>query len=216
MPIATGAIYIRKYFDRESKKAIDQLTHSIHMELINILQRAPWMDETTRAAAIAKANAMHFHIAYPDELVDDKKLHDYYNGLELQADSLLHNLLKIRQFNNRLIVNELRKSINKTDWQTHSMITSVNAFYSHTENSIRESYLFYLNSFKKEIPKRQKANSDREICLQDRCFCLLFSYSLLFHLISNLFVFYLLYSCFLTLLYLFFAYFISYFAKKIQ
>lgn len=95
------------------------------------------MDEKTRAAAIAKANAMHFHIAHPDELVDNDKLDSFYNDLELESDSLLSNVLRIRQFNNKHLINQLRKPINKTDWETHSMILAVNAFYSHTENSIR-------------------------------------------------------------------------------
>lgn len=95
------------------------------------------MDEKTRAAAIAKALAMHFHIAYTDELIDDKKLQAYYNGLELQADSLLHSILAIRKFRNQHLVAQLRMPINKTDWETHSMITAVNSFYSHVENSIR-------------------------------------------------------------------------------
>lgn len=137
LPIATGAIYVRKYFHTDSKEAVTQLTNSIHEELLTTLHKVSWMDEKTRAAAIAKANAMHFHIAHPDELVDDKKLEEYYNGLELQSSSLFHSLLRIRQFNNKHLINLLRKPINKTDWETHSMILAVNAFYSHTENSIR-------------------------------------------------------------------------------
>lgn len=138
LPIATGAIYVRKYFNSDTKKAVTQLVHSIHEELLNTLQTVSWMDEKTRAAAIAKALAMHFHIAYADELIDDNKLQAHYNGLELNADSLLQNIMAIRKFRNQHSIDQLRKPINKTDWETHSMITAVNAFYSHTENSIRK------------------------------------------------------------------------------
>lgn len=150
LPIATGAIYVRKYFNEESKNAVTKLAKSIHEELLNALNRVSWMDERTRAAAIAKANAMYFHIAYPDELTDNKKLDEYYSSLELQPDSLLHSLMRIRQFNNDRLIHQLLKPINKTDWETHSMILTVNAFYSHTENSIR-MFLFsfyYMNQEK--------------------------------------------------------------------
>lgn len=137
LPIATGAIYVRKYFNSDTKEAVSQLVHSIHDELLNTLRTVSWMDEKTRTAAFAKAMAMHFHIAYADELIDDKRLQAYYDGLELHADSLLHSILEIRKFRNQHLVDQLRKPINKTDWETHSIVTAVNAFYSHTENSIR-------------------------------------------------------------------------------
>lgn len=127
---------MRKYFNSDTKAAVSQLVHSVHEELLNTLQTVSWMDEKTRAAAIAKALAMHFHIAYADELIDDNKLQTYYNELELHSDSLLHSLMEIKKFQNQHLVNQLRESINKTDWETHSMITAVNAFYSHVENSI--------------------------------------------------------------------------------
>lgn len=137
LPIATGAIYVRKYFNSDTKAAVSQLVHSIRDELLYTLRTVTWMDEKTRMNAVAKALAMHFHIAYADELVDDNKLQAYYNGLELPADSLLHSILEIRKFRNQHLIDQLRKPINKTDWETHSIITAVNAFYSHTENSIR-------------------------------------------------------------------------------
>lgn len=137
LPIATSAIYVRKHFNTNTKAAITQLVHSIHDELLNTLRTVSWMDEKTRALAIAKALAMHFHIAYADELIDDKKLLAYYDGLKLHDDSILYSILEIRKFQNKHLIDQLRKAINKTDWETHSMITAVNTFYSHTENSIR-------------------------------------------------------------------------------
>lgn len=137
LPIATGAIYVKKYFHAESKESITHLVNTVHKELLTALNTASWMDEKTKVAAIAKANSMHFHIAHPNELVDNNKMNEYYNDLELQSNSLLDNLLRIRTFNNKNLIKQLRKPINKTDWETHSMILSVNAYYSHTENSIR-------------------------------------------------------------------------------
>lgn len=95
------------------------------------------MDDESRNAAIEKANKMQYHIAYPDELTDNEKLEKYYHGLKLEANSLLHNVQEIRKFGAKLEINKLRKIVNKTDWETHSMSFVVNAFYSLTENSIR-------------------------------------------------------------------------------
>lgn len=50
-------------------------------EFLNILKNTKWMDETTRRAAIEKATVMSSHIAYSNELLDDKTLEEYYSDV---------------------------------------------------------------------------------------------------------------------------------------
>lgn len=80
---------------------------------------------------------MTSHIAFPDELIDNNKLEEYYRGLELQPDSLLENVLRVRVFNGKNFIARLRKPVNKTDWESHTMPATVNAAYSPLENSIQ-------------------------------------------------------------------------------
>lgn len=137
LPISVGALYVREYFDEESKKAAVDLVNTIREEYVKILSEVSWMDEVTRAAAIEKAESMTSHIAYPDELTDNNKLEEYYDSLELEPDTLLQNVLRVRTFQDNHIIQKLRKSVNKTDWLTHTMPATVNAAYSPLENSIR-------------------------------------------------------------------------------
>lgn len=95
------------------------------------------MEDESRTAAIEKANKMFFHVAYPDELIDDKKLDEHYRGLELQPDSLIGSMVRMHKFFEARAIRKLRLPVNKTDWETHSKATMVNAFYSLPENSIR-------------------------------------------------------------------------------
>lgn len=138
IPIGVGALYVRKYFNEESKKAAVDLVNSIREEYIKILKEVSWMDEVTREAAIEKAKSMTSHIAYPDELTDNNKLEEYYDGLELDPETLLQNVLRIRTFKDNHLIKKLRQSVNKTDWETHTMPATVNAAYSPLENSIRK------------------------------------------------------------------------------
>lgn len=98
------------------------------------------MDEDSRKAAIDKAHKMNYHIAYPNELVDNNKLEEYYQDLDLDEHALFHNVLSIRIFKRNKLINKLRKPVNKTDWENHSMPFVVNAFYSLLENSIRRLF----------------------------------------------------------------------------
>lgn len=136
--ISVGAIYVRKYFNEETKKAASLLVYTIHEEFIKTLHKVTWMDEDTKAAAIEKAHSLDYHIGYPEELTDNSKLEEYYDGLELDANSYLNSVLRIRHFNRNHLINKLRQPVNKTDWETHSLPAIVNAFYSLLENSVRK------------------------------------------------------------------------------
>lgn len=104
---------------------------------IENLNSVEWMDKKTRALALEKAYGMHIHIAYPNELLDDSKLKEYYDGLIIRPGSLLDNVMQIRKFMRHRKIIQFREAINKTDWQTHSRVTAVNAYNSLMENSIR-------------------------------------------------------------------------------
>lgn len=41
------------------------------------------MDETTRQKALKKVNKIADHVGYPDELLNDKLLEQYYKGVRI-------------------------------------------------------------------------------------------------------------------------------------
>lgn len=137
LPISVGALYVRKYFGDESRKAAIELVENIRDEFINILNEIDWMDENTRKEAIKKAKVLTPHIGYPNELADNNKLEEYYRNLEIEPDNLLLNTLRLNVFKTDHSFSELREPVNKTDWKTHSKPAVVNAYYSALENSIR-------------------------------------------------------------------------------
>lgn len=57
------------------------MVSDIRAEFEEILKKVDWMDDATRANAIDKARSMSTHIAYPDELLDDRKLEEFYEGV---------------------------------------------------------------------------------------------------------------------------------------
>lgn len=139
LSISVGAAYVQKYFNEESKKAASNLVDRIHEEFVKTLKNVPWMDDETKAAAIDKVGTVDYHIGYPNELADNNKLEEHYSGLELDPNSYLQSLLRIRNFEINNFISKLRQPVNKTDWESHSMPAIVNAFYSSLENSIRKA-----------------------------------------------------------------------------
>lgn len=139
----SGALYVRKYFKQNSKVAALEMVNSIKEEFEAILKTVPWMDDKTRAAALCKVKTMVTHIGYPDELMDDKKLIEFYKDINVDENQYLESILSINIFGTDRAFKKLREPVNKTDWITHSKPAVVNAFYSSIENSIRE---FFFNN----------------------------------------------------------------------
>lgn len=138
LSIAVGALYVRKHFQQDSKKSALEMVAGIRQEFEKILKEVAWMDEKTKQAALTKVKAMTTHIGYPDEIMDDSKIEEYYSDLEIDPNNYLLSVLNMNVFGTDYAFNKLRKPVNKTDWITHARPAIVNAFYSSIENSIRK------------------------------------------------------------------------------
>ncbi|XP_014207875.1 neprilysin-2-like [Copidosoma floridanum] len=134
--ISVGALYVRKYFNKDAKSTVVEMVSDIRNEFIKILHTIDWMDNKTREAALDKAKSMTTHIAYPEELFDDEKLEKFYEKLEISSGSYLESALNLTLFGTEYAFEILRKPVNKSEWIYHGMSAIVNAYYSNTENSI--------------------------------------------------------------------------------
>ncbi|XP_069975809.1 neprilysin-2-like isoform X2 [Penaeus vannamei] len=134
---AVGSMYARAFFKEDAKAAADEMVRYIRAEFDEILRSIDWMDEATRERAMAKAKAITPHIAYPPELLEDDKLTDLYDGLEISNGDLLENMRNLTIFGTNYSFKKLREKIDKKDWKNHGAAAVVNAFYSPLENSIQ-------------------------------------------------------------------------------
>lgn len=139
--ISVGALYVRKFFKEESRQAAISLVEDVRNVFNDILHVVPWMDENTRTEAIKKAKLLTTHIGYPNELTDNSKLEEYYSNLEMEPDDFLLDSLRWWAFETDRIFKKLREPVNKTDWETHSIPTTVGAFYTGRENSISAYFI---------------------------------------------------------------------------
>lgn len=136
--MSVGALYVRRFFNEDSRLRVIEMVEDMRASFIQMIHDVPWMDETTKRKAIGKAQALSAHIGYPDELVNDTKIEEYYAGLELTPDEYLMNALRLNRFKVDYALRQLRKPNNKTDWVKHATPAVNNAFYSAFENSIRK------------------------------------------------------------------------------
>ena len=78
------------------------------------------------------------HVGYPVELLDMKKLEEYFGGLEMKSDKFYDNYMQFGRWSMKNAFEELREKVNKTDWKAPGIGTPamVNAYYNPRANSI--------------------------------------------------------------------------------
>ncbi|XP_031627155.1 neprilysin-2-like isoform X2 [Contarinia nasturtii] len=92
---AVGALYVRKYFREETRRATVEMVKSIRNEFIDILRNATWLDDVTRGEAIKKAKLMDAHIGYPIEFHDNRR----FDKLRESTDAIEWEITTVNAFN---------------------------------------------------------------------------------------------------------------------
>ncbi|XP_054269774.1 neprilysin-2-like [Macrosteles quadrilineatus] len=135
--IALSSLYVKKFFDKTSKKEAFDMAEKIRQEMYKVLQEVDWMDNVTSARALYKVLQVQEYIGYPDELLNISKIEQHYKGLVLDGEHYLEELLKLSKWGENYAYRQLREPVNKTDWREHSNVAIANAFYHPLENSMQ-------------------------------------------------------------------------------
>uniref|UniRef100_A0A182T4S6 Neprilysin, neutral endopeptidase 1 n=1 Tax=Anopheles maculatus TaxID=74869 RepID=A0A182T4S6_9DIPT len=134
MGMAVGAMFVRRYFDENSKRDTLTMTHELQEAFREILDRTSWIDAPTRRLAEQKVNAMSLRIGYPDFILDTSQLNARYATLTIHPDRYFENTLNVLSHIRRTDQEKLGQAVNKTAWHTAPAV--VNAYYSRNKNQI--------------------------------------------------------------------------------
>ncbi|XP_043269931.1 neprilysin-2-like [Venturia canescens] len=134
-PILVGSLYVRNYFDKETKANAAAMAADVKEHFIRILETVEWMDEKTRNHSVEVANAMSAYIAYPDELLDDEELEKLWPDFDLSEDYFFENIYHLAAYGRNKRFSKLREPIDEKDWKYRVNPTIVNAFYNSALNS---------------------------------------------------------------------------------
>lgn len=134
MGMATGSLFVRKYFDENSKLDTIRMVNEIQQSFREILSETDWIDSPTKKLAEQKVNAMSLKIGYPDFILSHQKLDEKYAELHIHPEKYFENTLNVLQFLSREEQKKVSQQVNKTLWQTYPAV--VNAYYSRSRNQI--------------------------------------------------------------------------------
>uniref|UniRef100_A0A914CI21 Uncharacterized protein n=1 Tax=Acrobeloides nanus TaxID=290746 RepID=A0A914CI21_9BILA len=135
MIYASGAMYVRKYFNKEDRQAALKMIEDLRDAFRNMVLENDWMEEQTQQYALEKANNMASLIGFPDFLYNDTGLDDYYRKLVFEpSDNFPAIMEKVAIWDQRRAFQRLIEPVDRTEFEESS--ATVNAFYSAVQNAI--------------------------------------------------------------------------------
>ena len=111
--MAVGALFVRKYFDENSKLDTLRMTRDLQQSFREILNETEWIDTPTRQLAELKVNAMSLKIGYPDFILSGHSLDEKYMDLQIYPDKYFENTLNVLQYLSREEQKKVMEIVNK-------------------------------------------------------------------------------------------------------
>ena len=122
-----GKIYVKKYFDAETKKKASSMVDDLFIAYEQRIKKLDWMGPKTKKMALKKLHAMNRKIGYPNKWKS-------YRGLCIDEDDYFGNVIRISAFGHRRMVKKIKKPVDRKEW--HMSPQTVNAYCSLTMNEI--------------------------------------------------------------------------------
>jgi predicted metalloendopeptidase len=124
---AIGKTYVEKHFPASSKAQMADLVENLRKALGERIEGLDWMGTETKANAQAKLAAFVPKIGYPDKWQS-------FDGLDIEADDLLGNVVRLRAFFREDSASKEFKKTDRTRWGMAPQ--RVNAYYNSSFNEI--------------------------------------------------------------------------------
>jgi len=124
---ALGQVYVARAFTPESKARMQTMINNLIAAFNERIQKADWMSDETRKAAIAKLAAFQQKIGYPDKWID-------YSRLDVKRDSYAANIIRASEFTQARDFAKIGKPLDRSEWGMSP--PTVNAYNNWLQNEI--------------------------------------------------------------------------------
>lgn len=124
---ALGQLYVKKYFDADSKKRMMELVDNLQKAFSKHIDALDWMSDSTKKEAHAKLESFIKKIGYPDKWKD-------YSKVTITRNEFFDNYLSAAKNEYEYQKNKIGKPVDKTEW--FMTPPTVNAYYNPTVNEI--------------------------------------------------------------------------------
>jgi len=124
---ALGQLYVKRYFNEDSKKRVLILVNNLQKSFENRINHLEWMSDSTKQKAKDKLYAITKKIGYPDKWKN-------YDNVHITNGRYFENVLSINQNDYQVELAKLNKPVDRTEW--HTTPSTVTAYYNPPLNEI--------------------------------------------------------------------------------
>jgi putative endopeptidase len=124
---ALGEEYVHRTFSPEARAQVVEMVDNVKAVLRERIAGLEWMSDSTRARALAKLDALHAKVGYPDHWRD-------YSTLKLERGAFYANWARARTFETRRQLARIGRPLDRSEWNMTP--PTVNAYYSPRLNEI--------------------------------------------------------------------------------
>ncbi|CAH2041649.1 unnamed protein product, partial [Iphiclides podalirius] len=124
-------------FVKATKPKIQVMLKELKNALAHLIGKTKWMDDNTKLETYRKIIDMRTLIGFPDWLMERGKLEMFYEGVEVNKEHHLENMINVVQVKIKKALNGFRKVHNYSAWATNP--TEVNAYHTFQKNTISNS-----------------------------------------------------------------------------
>ncbi len=124
---AVGQLYVDRYFPQTAKAKMTELIENLRGSYQERISKAPWMDEPTRKAALAKLAAFEPRIGHPENYID-------YSSFKVVRGDMVGNAMRSGEFAQALQLERFKKPVDRSLWAMTPQ--TVNAYYNPLANQI--------------------------------------------------------------------------------
>ena len=122
-----GKLYVKEHFTPEAKARMDLLVKNLLVAFGSSIDELSWMTPETKGKAKEKLAKITPKIGYPEKW-------RAYDGLEVQPDDLVGNILRSRKLEHDRNVAKLGQPVDREEWGMTPQ--TVNAYYNPSLNEI--------------------------------------------------------------------------------
>ncbi|MCX2483708.1 M13 family metallopeptidase [Pedobacter sp. MR2016-24] len=124
---ALGQLYVKRYFNEDSKKRVLILVNNLQKSFENRINHLEWMSDSTKQKAKDKLYAITKKIGYPDKWKN-------YDNVNITSGRYFENVLSVNQNDYQVELAKLNKPVDRTEW--HTTPSTVTAYYNPPLNEI--------------------------------------------------------------------------------
>jgi putative endopeptidase len=124
---ALGQLYVKRYFDENSKKRVLALVNNLQKSFEQRINQLDWMSDSTKVKAKEKLYAITKKIGYPDKWRN-------YDKVQINSNHYFENVLSLNRNDYQDELAKLNKPVDREEW--HTTPSTVTAYYNPALNEI--------------------------------------------------------------------------------